>query len=386
MIENIKKIFRTYHHKEIMLVGLLLSSIIIYSGLTIAAFIVGYDDVFWVKLSVTIIMVLLLLSYIKWHHVALTAILLFIVLEIDTSLALLSRHLFDFISVFPFFIILGFFFFFSLRTALWMTLAHFLYWAVLTYLRQHLVVNHPMFQSVVSEINMFTSSVLVVLIGIFYHLSTELSYQHLENKNIKNETTLKEIHHRIKNNLNIIASIIGLQINNLDTENAKTPGEVLQNSKLRIEAIAMIHQSLYQNHHLESVKFSSYIRDLTNLINKAYNRNISVKIDADQITLPLETMIHLGIIINELFTNSIKYAFTRDQIDDQIAIQLTQNENRYILKYHENRNDHIDMEKILTSKSLGMRLIQLTVKQLKGTLEVTHNKGLIITIEFSIKN
>lgn len=382
MIEGIRHIFQRRDHKEIMLFGILVTSIIIYSGLAVSAYMVGHEDVFWVKLAVGSLMVGLLFSYMKWRKVLPVVVTLFIILEIDTSLGLLSKHLFDFVSVYPFFIIFGFFFFFRLKPALWMTLVHFIYWTVAVILRQHELVDHPMFQNVVSDINMITSSVVVVLLGIFYNLSTEVTYEKLELLNRKNENIIKEIHHRIKNNLNIIASIIGLQINSLETEKEKTPEEVLQNSKLRIEAIAMIHESLYKNHSPEYVAFTPYIVALTNLINRAYNRNIDVKIDADAISLPSKKMFQLGIILNELFTNSIKYAFTEDYVGDYVKIILTKEENRFRLTYHESRNDHIDIEKLLVSKSLGIRLIKLTVKQMDGTLEITRNNGFIMIIDF----
>jgi two-component sensor histidine kinase len=239
-----------------------------------------------------------------------------------------------------------------------------------------------MFQSVVPDINMFTTSVVVVFLGIFYHLSTEVTYKKLEKSNKKNETLLKEIHHRIKNNLNIIASIFGLQILNLKKGISKSAEEVLKDNKMRIESIAMIHESLYKSHDISQVPFNEYVLNLTGLINQTYNRNVSVKIDSNGIYLPLESMFRLGIILNELFTNSIKYAFEHDKSSDQVWIVLSKENNYYHFAYHESRNEHIDIDKMLESKTLGIRLIQLTVMQMEGTLDIIHDNGLIFKIIF----
>lgn len=384
MIENIRHLFHSKDHKEIMLGGLLVSSIVIYLVLALSAFSVGLHDVFWIKLGVSLIISILLGFFLKYRNTSLIAILLFIVLEIDTSLAMLSERLFDFVTIYPFFIIFGFFFFFRFKTALWMSLAHFVYWTVATIVRQHEVIDHPKFEGLISDINMFTTSVVVVLLGIFYHLSTEVTYEKLEIANEKNETLLKEIHHRIKNNLNIIASIFGLQILNLQKGVSKSTEEVLNDNKMRIEAIALIHESLYQNHDIGKVPFDEYAKNLTTLINKTYNRNISVDIASDHISLPLETMFRLGIVLNELFTNSIKYAFEHDAEHDHVWIGLSKKEDYCHFAYHESHNENMNIKKMLSSKTLGMRLIQLTVKQMGGTLDISHNDndGLIFTIIF----
>lgn len=382
MIENIKELFQSRDHKGIMLAGLLLSSIVIYIALALSALYLGLTDIFWIKLGVGFLISILFFVCMYYKNVQLIAILLFIILEIDTSLLILSKDLYEFVSIYPFFIIFGFFFFFRLKTALWMTLVHFIYWTVATIYRHKEIVDHPNFETVIPDINMFATSAVVVLLGIFYHLSTEVTYEKLEKSNEKNETLLKEIHHRIKNNLNIIASILGLQILNLQKGVSKSAEEVLKDNKMRIEAIAMIHESLYQNGDIGKVPFKDYVQNLTTLINQTYNRNISVDIDSDHISLPLETMFRLGIILNELFTNSIKYAFKHDKDEDQVWIALSKEEDGFHLAYHESRNENIDIEMMLSSKTLGMRLIQLTVKQMGGTLDITHNNGLIFTIRF----
>jgi len=263
-----------------------------------------------------------------------------------------------------------------------MTLGHFVYWIVMTMIRQQEVVDHPMFKAVVSDINILTTSIVVVLLGLFYHLSTEVTYKKLEIANVKNETLLKEIHHRLKNNLNVISSILGLQILNLEKDDTKSAKVILLENKVRIEAIAMIHESLYKNGDIEKVVFKDYTQHLSELMNGIYNDNVSVDIESNNLTLPLETMFQLGIILSELLTNSNKHAFKDLDKSNEVKISLSRKKDSFHFTYRENHNDHVDIEKMLKSQTLGMRLIQLTAKQMDASLNVTQDDGLIFTIDF----
>ncbi|HIP02331.1 MAG TPA: sensor histidine kinase [Campylobacterales bacterium] len=118
------------------------------------------------------------------------------------------------------------------------------------------------------------------------------------------------------------------------------------------------------------------------MINQAHNRNISVQNESAHISLPTDTMFLMGIILGELFTNSIKHAFEKDKDGDRVKISLSKHENHFLFSYHESGNENIDIEKILNSQTLGMRLVRLTVKQLDGVLEVTQDRGLVFTIDF----
>ncbi len=173
---------------------------------------------------------------------------------------------------------------------------------------------------------------------------------------MEKDILLKEIHHRIKNNLNMISSIMGLQILSLENGNYHDPKVILLDSKIRIEAMALIHEAIYEDNDLDRLNFEKYVNNLLKLINQTYKRNIKIELHSDVDYLPLEPMKSLGIIINELFTNSIKYAFKDNNLDD----------------------------KIINSNSLGIKLVKLTVKQMRGSLDITRNSGLIFTIKFKV--
>jgi two-component sensor histidine kinase len=95
-------------------------------------------------------------------------------------------------------------------------------------------------------------------------------------------------------------------------------------------------------------------------------------------------MFLLGIILSELFINSIKYAFNQDYEDGYIEISLSKDEDKLYFVYYQSQNGNIEIEKIVQSQSLGLRLVKLIVKQLDGTFEVAQDNGLIFTIEFHI--
>lgn len=193
-----------------------------------------------------------------------------------------------------------------------------------------------------------------------------------------------EIHHRIKNNLNMVASIIGLQILNLEKTDTQDTREVLLNSKLRIEVVAMIHESLYQHNQEEDIDFKEYTKKLTELILQTYNQDVLVKINTEVPILQEDTMLRLGIIINELLTNSIKHSFSKTDKKKCIKIGLEKKETEYIFTYRNPYNIQADLDKILHSDTLGIKLIKLTVKQMKGHLEVEQKNGLLFTITFKI--
>jgi two-component sensor histidine kinase len=193
-----------------------------------------------------------------------------------------------------------------------------------------------------------------------------------------------EIHHRIKNNLNMIASIIGLQILNLEKTNIHDTKEILLNSKLRIEVVAMIHESLYQHNNNEEIDFKEYTKKLTQLILRTYNQDVLVKINTEVPILHEDIMLRLGIIINELFTNSIKHSFSKSNQKKCIKIGLLKKDKHYIFTYHNPYNINADLNKILHSDTLGIKLINLTVKQMGGECKVEQNEGLLFTITFKI--
>lgn len=378
-----KRIFQRKDHKEMMLTGLYLSSIVLFMLLGIVAILMGYEMVFWVKMGITLLNILLFYAYIKSdNNIQLFAVLLIIIVELDSAFVMLNQYFSNFVTIYPFFIIFGFFFFFKLRTAVWMTLSHLVYWLMISAYGHYTFPEDPTFQ-VVSLANIIVSSIIATVFGYFYHISTEITYEELEHANRQKEILLKEIHHRIKNNLNKISSMIGLQMLSLENGKIEDTEEVLRKSKLRIEAMAMVHDALYKANDLEKINFEKYIKNLTQLVNQTYGRDISVEVRSDDIYLPLEVMMKIGLIINELLTNSIKYAIISDKGELRLSITLSKDQSSCVLTYHQQSKQTIYMNSLENSDTLGMKLIRLTVKEMDGEMKISNENGLKFVIHFS---
>ncbi len=196
------------------------------------------------------------------------------------------------------------------------------------------------------------------------------------------ETLLKEIHHRVKNNLQIISSLLNLQANRTDDENLK---RIMNEAKNRISSMALIHQKIYQSGNLSSVDFQAYIGQMVQSIDANFNnekKKITQHIDTHGIALDIDTSIPLGLIINELLTNSYKYAFD-GRSSGTITISLKE-KNAEELELHVS-----DDGKGLPAgfdpgslNSLGVKLVKGLASQVKGTVRFESNQGTHCFIDF----
>ncbi|OPY25182.1 MAG: sensory histidine kinase AtoS [Methanobacterium sp. PtaU1.Bin242] len=196
------------------------------------------------------------------------------------------------------------------------------------------------------------------------------------------EILLKEIHHRVKNNLQIISSLLNLQKDYVKKDNVAV--YVLKESQNRVLTMAMIHELLYQSQDLSRINFSTYIRNLIYNLFELYSVKeiITPIIDVEQIYLNIETAVPLGLLINELVSNSLKYAFTKDK-SGELSISLHLHEKEYELIISDNGigiPPKIDFKN--TKSTLGLRLVNSLVKQLDGTIELERRQGTKFTIKF----
>lgn len=268
--------------------------------------------------------------------------------------------------------------FLDLKESLLMSMLLFLTMALLLYIEY---LNNPdnlFAQNPTALFNLGYTAAIIYIFGLLYHFSILKTFNELDESNHQKALLLKEVHHRVKNNLNVVASIIGLQESTLE---GKEKEELLK-SKSRIESIAIVHEMLYKHENFESIDFEVYMNRLSGLLLNMYasDQNIQVHIKSDIKNLSLNMMVQLGIMINELFTNSIKYAFTENKGD--IYIELQHHEDAYVLIYSDNGIGHPSPEVLLKSKSLGIKLIHLTARQLKGSVAISSPKGLKYEIRF----
>lgn len=183
------------------------------------------------------------------------------------------------------------------------------------------------------------------------------------------ELLLGEIHHRVKNNLQIVDSLLDLQSSRIDDPSAK---ESLRDSQNRIRSMAMIHQALYQSHDFARVDFSGIVDSLVPTLVTSYNLSdrVKVEITSDAVHLPINVAIPCGLIINELVTNALKHAFPNES-DGIISLQLHPlADDRVELSVGDNGVGIPEDLSLEQSETLGLQLVQLLALQIHGNLTI----------------
>lgn len=193
------------------------------------------------------------------------------------------------------------------------------------------------------------------------------------------EMLLKEIHHRVKNNLQVISSLLHLQ-----GHKGGNPDEVIKKSQDRIQAMAIIHEKLYKSENLQSISLAEYIENLMAYFEKTYGlqeKNIRVEMQVEPIFLDIDKLIPCGLILNEIITNSIKYAFNEGQ-QGIISIWASLKNGICQLQLKDNGKGLPADFNPQKSKSLGLRLVDGLVKQIKGSWQVHTQEGTSFSIQF----
>lgn len=187
---------------------------------------------------------------------------------------------------------------------------------------------------------------------------------------MEKEALLREIHHRVKNNLQIIISLLNLQTTRIKDEKTR---KLIQESQRRIKTMALIHEHLYQTETLARINIKDYIKKLIEDLTIFYNTKIKKELEIENIQLDIDTAVPLGLIINELATNSIKYAFPNGK--GTITIKLTTKNNKIELTVADNGiglPESIDLKK---TKTLGLKLVNILTKQLNGKINLKTKPG-----------
>ncbi len=180
------------------------------------------------------------------------------------------------------------------------------------------------------------------------------------------EVLLQEIHHRVKNNMQIISSLLNLQANHTGSEEAT---EVLKESRGRVKSMAMIHEKLYHSHNLSRLNMGEYLNNLIQDILSSYSRvssNITANINVEEIYLNIDTALPMGLIVNELVSNSIKHAFPDG--NGIITVKLEQYAQEYVLTVSDNGIGLPEDIDPFESSSLGLKLVASLSIQLEGDL------------------
>ncbi|OEC88336.1 MULTISPECIES: PAS domain S-box protein [Methanobacterium] len=221
------------------------------------------------------------------------------------------------------------------------------------------------------------------LISLLDITDNKIAENKIKESLMEKEVLLREIHHRVKNNLQIISSLLNLQTRCVEGEESIS---VLKESQNRVKTMAMVHEKLYQSEDLKDINFKEYIESLVSDLFYSYGvkkGTIDLKIDMDNLEMDIDTAIPCGLIINELVTNSLKYAFPCPNNEDivKVGLKKLQKDNLKLVVSDNGVGlpEDLDMENVET---LGLKMVTILVNQLKGNLEVDKTAGTEFRITF----
>ena len=196
----------------------------------------------------------------------------------------------------------------------------------------------------------------------------------LTERNEENETLLKEIHHRVKNNLQMITSLLNMQDRRTGDVKSK---EVLAVTKNRVKSIGLIHEHLYRHNDLSKVNLKKYVSDLLKMLVDSLHTDhpIDIQLDIVKKKASMDTAIHIGLILNELITNSIKYAFV-DHPSPMLSLKIIENKTALNLILSDNGLNYSSIK-----KGFGWTIIESTLSSVNGTTKTYYENGMHIKIE-----
>ncbi|WP_209681461.1 histidine kinase dimerization/phosphoacceptor domain -containing protein [Methanohalophilus levihalophilus] len=190
----------------------------------------------------------------------------------------------------------------------------------------------------------------------------------------------KEIHHRIKNNLQVISTLLFLESEKFKDMDVL---DAFKNSRDRVRTMALVHEKLYQSEDMESIDFADYSKNLINYLSQSYvlrKSDVNIELEVEDVFLGVDTAVPLGIIINELVSNALKYAF---EDKGQITIELKKFNSEYKLIVSDNGiglPENLDVE---NTDSLGLQLVYTLVEQIDGKIDLDTTSGTKFTITFT---
>ncbi|MEM6526049.1 MAG: tetratricopeptide repeat protein [Bacteroidota bacterium] len=237
-------------------------------------------------------------------------------------------------------------------------------------------------ESIISEQNSANQRNILLLVAGILVVGTVLLFLLLKTKSRANgiiskslrekEVLLKEIHHRVKNNLQVISSLLSLQSRFIEDENAQA---LVNEGQNRVKSMALIHQKLYQKDNLTGVEVLDYIKNLSTTLQNAYGVNseyVSVQYNVDELKLDVDTMIPIGLILNELISNAFKHAFPQGK-RGELNISLVERSEKLLLTV---KDDGVGSTKdAANSNSFGMRMIKSLSRKLEANVHFDFNNG-----------
>lgn len=221
----------------------------------------------------------------------------------------------------------------------------------------------------------------LLIFGFIAYQSRAKKNELLAIKNAENELLLKEIHHRVKNNLEVVSGLLALQSAQIDDQSTK---DAMQESQNRVNSIGIVHQKLYQGKNLGAVEMKDYVLNLSESILDSFGATgkVDLQLAMENLDLDIDTAVPLGLIINELITNTVKYAFPNNQ-KGKLTIKLEKQANNML---HLVVSDNgVGKSGVVQGTGFGGQLISLLTNQLNGTMTEENQNGTRVTFDFKLK-
>ncbi|MBL7782583.1 MAG: tetratricopeptide repeat protein [Saprospiraceae bacterium] len=230
----------------------------------------------------------------------------------------------------------------------------------------------------------FGIAVLLALLAYVFRknaVARKKANAQLATKNAENELLLKEIHHRVKNNLEVVSSLLALQSAQIDDPGVK---DAMQEGRNRVQSIGIVHQKLYQRDNLAAIEMRDYFLNLSESVLDTFGAEHRIRVECimQELELDVDTAVPLGLIVNELLVNALKYAFP-DNREGQVRIQLVKQPDGILhLEVADNGVGKVDQAQ---GTGFGKQLVSLLTRQLNGSMQEEVKNGVTIRFDFNLK-
>ena len=356
------------NYKERASIVIIIVFIVVTAIISISNFLKGQMVDFYVTLSIVAFCFFLYWYFKTYKHIIAVGSILFWMMAL-VSIFLVYEHHFNSTVVFLILSPLIAFLILPLRLALIyvaifeLMVAYLFYWGY-----GHYAEENKLIFSANGLLDYVFATLYLFIFWLFYHFTIENSIKKMQKLNQEKTILLQELHHRVKNNFNLMVSMVQMQYEHSDKLDTK---EFIDSFKKRVESIVLAHELLYSQNISENVNLKEYIPKLTQHIKDGCQQDckVSINYDIDSIDMSIDSLIYLGIIINELLINSLKYAF-KDCIG-KVNIAIKKLNSEYILQYSDNGSGLSDNP----SRGFGSMVIDMALIQLKGTMELNNNKS-----------
>lgn len=313
----------------------------------------------------------------KRKHYDIASYFIITILGFGIIMGLVLNEFNNYLPVYSIPFMLGTFFLFSFKKSFILNIIFFItLYSVFFYMKDIFNDNHFL-NNYIAMGNLTIILLIIFIFSYFYEMSRIEDNKRLIDLNYKKDLLYRELQHRVKNNLNIVSSMLSMQA----LKESQTVKDIIEVSTNRIDSLAMVHSMLYVSDDIENVNVKKFLEKLSNNLKNNANHDVLIELNIKEVELPLNEIIPLGLIVNELLTNSFKYAF-KETSNPKINIVFKMYQGNAIFTYHDNGKGYVYNE----SESMGLKLVELNVKQLKGTLRIKNKNGLGYKISYKRKS